>query len=467
MSAGFPVSDLTAWVDTHGERLVEEWRACCQIPSVSAQGADSVQAMADWLLDRARPLFDRFDVLRVPGGAPVLLGTVDGARSGRLLLYTHYDVVPVGEGWTREPFGAVRADGAVWARGAGDDKADVMARLHAIEAWRELRGRPPCTLLWLSEGMEEVGSPGLREVVAEHQDMLAADACLWESYYRSVDGEAATVGFGSRGVLNVELSVQLLPADTHSSLAGLYRSAAVLLARALASLFDRDGRVRIGGFYDDVVAFEVEDSTPVSALPLPGGVAAGAEESSALQSDDPRELMRRWLYEPTLNVASLHAGPDSGEHEATVLPAAARARIDMRLMPDQDPDRIAVLLREHLDREGLSEVAIRCDHAVPPARSALDSQLARAVRQASSELFDGAEPILHPVVPGSGPLHLFTAQGPLQAVMPPGTIRPDSGMHGPDENALERDYLDAVKLTLRTLELLASGAPLGAGAGTA
>jgi acetylornithine deacetylase/succinyl-diaminopimelate desuccinylase-like protein len=105
-------------------------------------------------------------------------------------------------------------------------------------------------------------------------------------------------------------------------------------------------------------------------------------------------------------------------------------------------------------------------NAIKPARSPLDSPLALAVRQAATELFGGNEPLLHPVVPGSGPLHLFTSAFPeLTAVMPPGTIRPDSGMHGPDENAQVDHYLNEVRLTLRILELLSQSTEFGKEAG--
>jgi acetylornithine deacetylase/succinyl-diaminopimelate desuccinylase-like protein len=454
MSATFPPSDLTAWVDTEAARLTAEWQECCRIPSVSADNAPALERMADWLEQRAAPLFDDFRRLANPAGPPVLLGSLRGAGYGRLLVYSHYDVVPAGDGWGLDPFGAEQRDGAVYARGSGDDKADVMARLHALEAWSALRGELPFTVLWLSEGMEEVGSPGLPEVIAAHRDALRADACLWESYYRSIDGHAATIGFGSRGVLNVELSVRLLPADTHSGMAGVYRSATAVLIQAIASLLDRDGRVQIPGFYEDVVAFSNEDEALVAASPAAPGVL-DPHSPGALWSGDDRVLTRRWLYEPTLNLASVHAGPHGGEHEATVLPASARARLDMRLMPNQDPYRILDGLRDHLQRGGFPEVEIDLRNAIPPARSALNTPLADAVRQASRELFGGAEPVSHAVVPGSGPLHLFAGGLDLATVMPPGTIRPDSGMHGPDENARVSDYLDEVKLTLRTLELLA------------
>lgn len=454
-----PGSDLDAWVDGHAEQLLEEWQEACRIPSVSVDGPAAVADMAAWLRRRAGAVFDTLEALEGPSGAPVLLGRLEGSGPGRLLIYTHYDVVPAGADWTRDPFGSERAGDTVYARGSGDDKADVTARLQALEAWHELRGRLPFTVIWLSEGMEEVGSPGLGEVIAANLEKIEADACLWESYYRSIDGAAPTIGFGSRGVLNVTLSVRLLESDTHSGMAGVYRSAAAILTRAVASLTDAGGRVRIPGFYDGIAPLSDRDEETIARTPMPP-LQAQAAERGALWTDVPSAIIRRWLYEPSFNLASIHAGPDGGDHEATVLPAAARARLDMRLMPGQDPGEILDSLKRHLVVEGMPEVEVHALSAIPAAGSDPDSPLGLAVRQAAKERFGGVEALLHPVVPGSGPLHLFTSAMALDAVMPPGTIRPDSGMHGPDENVRVSHYLDTVKLTLRIFELLAGSQEL-------
>lgn len=441
------------WLARQRDRMVAEWREACRIPSVSAGPPDGSRRMADWLERRAAPLFDRFERLDTGAGAPVLLGVLDGVGPQALLLYSHYDVVPAGDGWTADPFGAEVREGALVARGAGDDKADVMARLHALEAWRATRCPLPFDVLWLCEGMEEVGSPGLAETLARHRDRLRADGCLWESYYRSIDGVAPTLGFGSRGVLDVELSVRLLEADQHSGAAGIYRSAAAELVRALATLSDAGGRVRIDGFHEAVAPWTAEDAALVAASPPAPSGAAGPPGVDPRWTDDPAELTRRWLYEPTMSVSAIHAGPTDAERAGNVLPAHAWARLDFRLVPDQEPDAILELLRSQLDRDGFAHVAVALRNAIPPARCPLGTPLADASRQAARELF-GAEPVCHAIVPGSGPLHLFARGLGIPAVMPPGTIRPDSGMHGPDENALVGHYLGEVAYTVRVLELL-------------
>jgi acetylornithine deacetylase/succinyl-diaminopimelate desuccinylase-like protein len=444
-----------AWLEREAGRLIEEWREACRIGSVSSEGGPELNQMACWLERRAAPIFDRFEAIPTANGPPILVGEIDGSGPGRLLMYSHYDVVAPGDGWTVSPFEATLRDGAVYARGCGDDKADVMARLHALEAWSELQQTPPpFSIIWLCEGMEEVGSPGLAEVIASRPEQLRADGCLWESYYRSIDDHAPTLGFGSRGVLNVELSLRLLVGAQHAGAAGVYRSASTELIAAVASLTGSGGRVLIPGFYDDVAPFTDEDADLVRATPSPGW-EAGLPGVQALRSPDASELTRRWLYEPTLNVSSIHAGSADDHKAAGALAESARAVLDLRLVPDQEPAEVLAAIGRHLDEHGFSDVRIDVRTAIPPARCPLNTPLAAASRQAARELFDGVEPVSHAIVPGSGPLHLIARTLGVPTVMPPGTIRPDSGMHGPNENARVDHYLAEVAFTLRVLELVA------------
>jgi acetylornithine deacetylase/succinyl-diaminopimelate desuccinylase-like protein len=445
------------WLGAEADRLVREWQQACRIRSISATPDSGLDTMAAFLERRAGPLFDRFERLPTPSGAPVLVGRLDGTGPETLLLYAHYDVVAPGAGWTADPFAAEIRDGAVVARGAGDDKADVMARLHALEAIRATRGRLPFSVIWLCEGMEEVGSPGLAQAIAEHRDSLRADACLWESYYRSIDGRGGALGF-----ITVEFSVTLLDEDQHSGLAGVYRSAAGELVAALASLNDSDGRVALPGFYDDVAPFTAEDEALVAASPPPPAAAGAPAGVDPRTSDDPAVLTRRWLYEPGVCVTSVRAGPDPADG-GSVLAASAHARADFRLVPDQRPDAVLAQLRRHLAAR-FPDARVEVRSAIPPARCSLHTPLADAARQAATELFDGAPPVCHAIVPGSGPLHLIAGDLGVATVMPPGTIRPDSGMHGPDENALVEHYLDEVAFTVRLLGLLSERASIAASA---
>lgn len=440
------------WVEREGERLIADLRDCCRIPSVSTAGGAPMREMADWLQQRLEPLLDEVEQLPAPGAPPAVVGRVAGAGPHTVLFYTHYDVQPAEplDAWTVSPFAGEIVDGALIARGAADDKADVMARLHAIEAFART-GRPlPCSIVWLSEGAEEMGSEGLGELLSTHRERFAADACLWESYLLRDDGRPE-IGFGCRGMVYVELTLRCLRADQHSAFANVFRSAPAELCRAIATLTHPDGRVAIAGFHDDITPLDADDLDALATIEPPSAAAATLPGRDPFLPGDPRELARRLVTEPTANVAGLVAG-HIGPGAKTVLPAEARAKLDLRIVAGQRPDRVVEQLRAHLDRHGFEEVEIEVIHSVPAAKSPIDFPLAHAVTGAARERF--GEPVRYPMVAGAGPLHVLEAALGIPTVMPPGSTRMESAIHGPDERVRIDDYLAHVAFTIRVLERL-------------
>lgn len=442
-----PSIGLLDWIEREQDRLVEDWREACRIPSISATNAAGVHEMADWLERRLEPLVDSIEAVPVAGQGPVLLGHI-GKGGFRLLSYTHYDVQPVEpqEEWMSPPFAAALEDGVVVARGACDDKADVLARLHALEAWREVVGELPLSLTWICEGAEEIGSPGLGGVLAGHRSKLAADGCLWESYIRRPDGRPE-LAFGCKGMLYVELCCTALGSDKHSAFAPVFPSAARRLVAALASIAD-EGGVRIDGFYDDVRTPTADELAAAADVELPEderlvGAPGGAEHE---------ERARRLLFEPTANIAGLVAG-HTGTGMKTVLPAQATAKLDFRLAPRQQPGDIARKLRDHLDRKGFADIELAVLSSTPPSQCPLDSRFALAVASAAGET--QGPPVMLPLNPGTGPLHLVSDGLGVPVVIPAGTTRLDSGIHAPNEHGRVNDYLDQIRFTLRLFERLA------------
>lgn len=448
------VSEIDGWLAKQGNALVAAWREACAIPSVSgvADRRTDLDAMARWVEERVADIFDRAWQMPVPGHAPVVAGRWEGG-SEALLLYSHYDVQPAEpiELWESAPFDAIIRDGALIARGACDDKADVVARLHAFAAWRELRGKPPCTLIWLCEGAEEIGSPHLAEVLAANRDEIRAAGCLWESYLRRADGRPE-IAFGCKGLLGVRLRVRTLRRDAHSAYAAVYRSAAHRLVKALATLVEPGGAVSIDGFGDDIRAPDDAELSAAVGIQLPPADAAAGADSPYLE-DDPQALAQRLMFTPTANIAGLAAG-HVGETLKTVLPAEATAVLDLRLVPDQRPERVAAALRAHLDVRGFDDLELEILTSVPPSRSPMTTRLASAVVEAARMVM--GEPVLVPLSPGTGPLHIVAETLGTPIVCPPGTTRPASGIHAPNERGRIDDFLDQIRFTFRTLERLAA-----------
>jgi len=443
-----------AFVDAAADRFVEEWRAICRIPSVSGERA-AIEQAASWIEARLTPLFDVVRRIEIPGHGPLLAATLHGSGAGRLLLYTHYDVQPPGaaEAWTTPPFAAALRDGAVWARGACDDKADVVARLHALEAWRStLDGqRPPFTVVYLSDPAEEIGSPGLAEALAANAEELRADACLWESFLRDADGRPG-IGFGCRGHLELRLDLRLLKADQHTAFAAIVRSAPLELMRAIASMTDGRGTITIDGFHDGVRAPTAEQLAATATIPLPTAAVTRSDRdvSPFWPGADGEQLAQRLVFSPSLSVAQLLVGADG----VGAVPAQASAVLRFSLVPDQEPERVLEAVRAHLAAHGFGDVEVTGGRSIRPAAAPLDTPFARAVVDAAREVF--GEPVVYPVLIGAGPGRVVLDTLGAPAVSPAGTLRPDGNMHGPDEHGAVADYLDHVRFTARLFERLAA-----------
>lgn len=442
-----------AFVAREADRFVEEWRAICRIPSVSGE-LEAIEQAARWIEARLEPLFDSVRRIEIPGHGPLLAATLNGSGDGRLLLYTHYDVQPPGDpaAWTTPAFAAELRDGNVWARGACDDKADVVARLHALEAWvATLDGAPPpYTVLYISDPAEEIGSPGLAETLAGNAADLHADACLWESFLRDADGRPG-IGFGCRGNLEVRLDLRLLKADQHTAFASIVRSAPLELMRAVSSMTDGAGTITIDGFLDGTMLPTPVQVETAARIPLPRAAVArdDVDASPFWRGVSDEELRQRLIFAPSLSVSQMLVGAEG----VGSVPAEASVTLRFSLVPDQDPAHVLEAIETHLAAHGFGDVEVIAGRAILPAASPLDTPFARATIDAAADVF--GEPVVYPVLIGAGPGRIVLDTLGAPVVSPAGTLRPDGNMHGPDEHGAVVDYLDHVRFTARLFERLA------------
>ncbi len=443
-------SAVDAYVEKHSRRFVDELKELCSFPSISNHGRDAIQPARDWLADRLAKFTDRVETLEA-GGMPALYAEVPGAGRRKLLLYQHYDVQPVDpiELWTSPPFEPAERDGKIFARGVADDKADVMARLHALETLREL-GEVPVTLRFLIEGEEEIGSKSFEKIAHEHAAKLRADGCLWESAMSFDDAGRPNLQFGCRGLVYVTLGVKLLDFDQHSGFASIYPSAAMYLVGALASLRDQDMNIKIEGFYGKVVKPTEADRRMMASIdPEVEKRRKLVGFDKLVRDPKPDQVVEQMLFLPTCNIAGVTTGYQ-GPGSKTVLPAEATAKLDFRLIPDQDPNEVIQLLRKHLDRNGFDKVEIVSSEGEKPARSDPNSAIARTVIECVRDMH--GEPILWPFMPATGPMHPVVADLETPTVLPVGVGRPDARIHAPNENIRVDDYVNTIRMMCRIWE---------------
>ena len=338
-----------------------------------------------------------------------------GRANRTLLFYNHYDVQPPEplELWTSPPFQPEIRDGKLFARGASDDKGHIICRLAAIDAFLEVDGELPCNVKFVIEGEEETASTHLHEFILDHLDLLKSDACIWE--FGGVDHEGIPIQYaGLRGICYVELSVRTATQDAHSGLGGsIFPNAAWRLTWALNSLKGPDERIRIPGFYDRVLPPTAHELELLSKLPDPAerykANTAWMGLSRGLKGG--LELEREAIFSPTCTICGISSGYE-GPGTKTVQPSTAMAKVDFRLVPNQDPEEILLLLRNHLDEQGFRG----CGDHLPGRRTAGSHEAGRSLPAAGGR--SGARG-LRPAAADRALLRRFRSQPSLHPRLEP------------------------------------------------
>ena len=438
------MKDVYGYIDAHVQDAIDLLSRLCRQPSISAQRVGLVE-MAEL---RAAVLHEEgFTAALHPTttGVPLVLGEMSAkAAAPTLLIYNHYDVQPPEplDLWTSPPFEPTVRDGRLFARGATDNKGNIVSRLMAIRALRATGRGVPVNLKYMIEGEEEISSPGMPRFLEATRDLLKADGCLWEDTMGRVD--APVVSLGNKGICKLELRCKVAAVDSHSSYAGLYPNAIWRLTWALVSMKGKNERVLVPGFYDRVRKLSAEEGAVADRLPPTDGAhlkrVRGVKNLLLDLADE--DIHRRLSLEPTCNISGIQGGY-TGAGSKTVLPAEAFARLDMRLVADQDPDEIAALVRRHLIDQGFDDIQVTELGGSYPSMTSVDTPLNRAIAEAS-RLAYGKEAIFELHQAGATPQWVIERYLALPCSAT-GVGYVTSMTHAPDENIRIDHLIDGAK----------------------
>ncbi|HEY8476053.1 MAG TPA: dipeptidase [Chloroflexota bacterium] len=429
--------DIERYVEQERARFLDELAAFLAIPSVSSSSAHraDVERCARFIADHLRGIgFQRVDVLPT-GGHPVVYAEWLG-RPGKptALIYGHYDVQPTDPEhlWESPPFQASVRDGAIFARGAADDKGQVFMHWKALEAYFRLHDGPPVNIKLLIEGEEEVGSAHLDAFVETHRDLLSADVAVVSDTSMFRQGLPSIV-YGLRGIAYFEVEVVGPKRDLHS---GVYGGAVAnpiqVLCELIARVKDEKGRVAIPGFYDDVRPLTAQERAEFARLPFDEEAYRRDLGVVQLAGEEGYTTLERVWARPSFDPNGIWGG-FTGEGSKTVLPSRAAAKVSFRLVPDQDPNRVADLFETYLHRLCPPSVSlsIKRMHVGKPVLTPLDHPAVQAASRALERGFQRRPVFIREG--GSIPV-VATLQDVLKLpTLLVGVASPDAHIHAPNE----------------------------------
>jgi acetylornithine deacetylase/succinyl-diaminopimelate desuccinylase-like protein len=435
------VESVLQSIESGRGRSVEILEELLRIPSISAdpERAGDVRRAAAYLAELLRGSgFPTVELIDTAGHPIVFAEWAGDPQAPTLLIYGHYDVQPIVDEseWTSPPFEPQIRDGKIWARGATDDKGQVLVHVLAAAAHLRENGSLPVNLKLLIEGEEEVGSKHLAEFVQSNHARLACDAIVISDTAMYAPG-VPSICTGLRGIAYVELTVRGPATDLHSGGFGdTIENPANALAQLLAGLKDAEtGRILVDGFYDGVEEPSAEEKAGWAELPDADARYLQMTGSPALHGEEGRTTLERVWSRPTLDVNGIWGGHTKPGESMTVLPSVASAKISMRLVKNQDSADIAAKLRAHVEKHLPPTVTLDRFlelHGGAPWTTSMDHPAMQAAFRAFQKGFGT------PPVPtregGSIPIIPMFADELNAPVVLMGFGLGDEGAHAPDEH---------------------------------
>ncbi|HIG83837.1 MAG TPA: dipeptidase [Verrucomicrobia bacterium] len=431
------------------EEHLEDLITYLKFPSISTDSAHSndVKDCAEWLRNKMIDQGLESQIHETPGH-PIVMGKNEH-REGlpTIMIYGHYDVQPADpiDLWESSPFEPRIDDGKIYARGSTDNKGQNLAHLLGLGEIINEEGELPVNVILLVEGEEEIGSPNLGPFLEKYKDELECDV-IAVSDTGMIGPGIGTFTYGLRGIACMEITVHGPSTDLHSGVfGGSIANPSTAIAKLISSLHDPDGKIKVAGFYDDVREIQEWERDSWAGLPVNEAETLELTGSSELFGENGfTDAERRWAR-PTAEVNGIGGGYQ-GEGSKTVIPSKSFAKLSFRLVPDQDPENILKLVREHLESHLIPGTRIECEFGHSGKAYLMDPQSAygKAAQNALRETF-GREPAL--IREGGSIPIVQTFKDVLGTdTLLLGLALPDCQIHAPNENFLIKNFYDGIRL---------------------
>ena len=431
------MDSVVDFINVNRDRYIDELKEYLSIPSISAlpDYAPEVIRCAEWTADELRRVgLENVRLVETEGYPVVCAEWLHAGEAPTIIFYGHYDVQPVDplDKWETPPFAATVRSGELYARGAVDDKGQIFMHFKAMEACIKKKSALPVNIKLILEGEEEVGSENLDSFLRDRSSEYSGDV-LVISDTPMFDRGVPSLCYGLRGLTYCQIDLRGTTSDLHSgSFGGAVANPAFVLTQLLAQMKDRSGRIKIPGFYDDVLPLRDEERAEYARLPFNERRFCEELGSPKLFGEKGFTTLERMWARPTFEVNGLYSG-FTEEGAKTVIPAVAMAKVSMRLVPDQNPERVGDLFEAYVRKVAprTVDVSVTRMHTGKPWMTDFANPFVQAAGRAIERGF-GRKPVFTREGGSIPVIASFEERLGLPAVLF-GIGLPDENAHAPNE----------------------------------
>lgn len=387
------MEDIKNYIKSNSEKFIEELKEYLRIPSISTLPAHKkdIAECAEFTANKLQQAgLSRVEVFKTEGH-PIVYGEWLGAPGKpALLIYGHYDVQPVDplELWDNPPFDPVIRKGKIYARGANDNKGQLFTHIKSIETYFRTAGSPPVNIKFLVEGEEEIGSEHLEIFIRNNSELLKCNAVLISDTDLYAEG-IPTLTYGLRGLAYFEVEITGPDRDLHSgTFGGTIPNPANILAKIIAALHDSNGKIAIPGFYEDVLKLSRLERKNFRSLKFSEKKLAKTFKLKDLQGEKGFSALERTWIRPSIDCNGIIGG-FTGQGAKTIIPSKASAKISIRLVPNQNLNKVVKQFRRFINKLAPKSVKVNISylHGATPCLTPLESVVTKAASKAMEKAF--------------------------------------------------------------------------------